>query len=482
MALYEFDEGEEARFYRLELDGPRLTVCWGLIGTSGTQRVIECASEAEAKAEYQRLDLERREAGYRLVRDESVPRDRDAAREESLGQASPLSRNPRLSFQHKRRNAFVWLEANGSTLLTAEGTLGQEGKVSPRREECSSPAAALKKRDRAVASLLAQGYQFAEIDAARPAPRAQHRAASLGQNRALEAAIRASPDEANWLALEEWLIAQGDPRAELVRLEKMGERSAAAQARGRLLKLLLGPKAEQMSLMLAEASWRAGFLRGCRVSLPERRALDALAEFVRSPASSLLGEIDVWNVYSNEARDVFEILGAAPCAEGLRSLAFGFKAGPICLDGELEPLTNLSRLKFYSPTDLKHSPGLDRLEHLWLMPATRGGLRALFVPAGLGAVRGVLIDARVLDRTREPLQEQELVELLGGSAAPRLETLEVLWAGAESVRGLLAALESAPLLRRLRALSFGGELVAPDRRPGAFSHLETLRLPPGLLE
>lgn len=482
MALYEFDEGEDARFYRIELDGPRLNVCWGLIGTSGTQRVIECASEAEAKADFQRLDLERREAGYRLVRDESVPRDRDAAREESLGRASPLSRNPRLSFQNKRRNAFFWLEANGSTLLTAEGTLGQEGKVSPRSEECSSPAAALKKRDRVVASLLAQGYQFAEIDAARPAPRAQHRAGSLGQNRALEAAIRASPDEANWLALEEWLVAQGDPRAEIVRLEKTGERSAAAQARGRLLKLLLGPKAEQVSLMLAQASWRAGFLRSCRVSLPERRALDALAEFVGSPASLLLGEIDMWSIHNNEVRDICETLGAAPFAAGLRSLAFGVEGDHISFDGELESLTNLSRLKFYSPTDLRHSPVLDRLEHLWLMPSTRDGLRALFVPAGLGAVRGVLLDARKLNRACEPLREQELVELLSGSAAPRIETLEVLWAGDESVRGLLAALESAPLLRRLRALSFGGELIAPDRRPGAFSHLETLRLPPGLLE
>ncbi len=374
----------------------------------------------------------------------------------------------------------MWLEANGSHLLMAEGTIGQEASASLQKEHCSSAADALKKRDRKVAILLAQGYQFTEIDATRPGPRVQRRPVALQQNSALEAAVRASPDEANWLALEEWLIAQDDPRAELVHQERAGDLRAAALTRGRLLKLLLGPKAERVSLLLAETSWRAGFLRGCRVTLPEQRALDALAELVHLPAASLLEALDVCEFCGDEAGRAIETLCAAPLAGGLRSLALGASYGSMSIRGELDSLSRLSRLKFYSPTDLFHAQGLEQLESLWLMPATREGLRALFVPASLGALRHVLLDARKLDAAGDPLQEQELAGLLHGSAAPRLEKLEVLWAGDEAVRSLLAAIESTPLLRRLRALSFGGELVPPDRRPLAFSHLETLRLPPGL--
>src|SRR5436305_9639107 len=77
----------------------------------------------------------------------------------------------------------------------------------------------------------------------------------------LEAMIREDPfDDARWMVLEDWLLEEDDPRAQIVLFEKEGDRTAAAAARDRLLPDLLGTDTLRFS-----GHWRAGFVQEARL-------------------------------------------------------------------------------------------------------------------------------------------------------------------------------------------------------------------------
>jgi predicted DNA-binding WGR domain protein/BRCT domain type II-containing protein len=80
MPLYEIDEGGTRKFSRIELDGASLELHWGRIGSAGTRKTKTFATVAEAKAAFEAEVQRRRDRGYSLVRDESLPKDLAAAR------------------------------------------------------------------------------------------------------------------------------------------------------------------------------------------------------------------------------------------------------------------------------------------------------------------------------------------------------------------------------------------------------------------
>lgn len=168
--LYEIDEGTVRKYYRIELEGKRVRLGWGRIGGEGKEKVIEHRDAEAARREYERQILKRREHGYRLVVDEDVPHDRQAAREaeraEKLSAIAPLSTSPRFYFVHRKTRRFAWVEARNCDLLAGEGPVGGEAQAAPRTEICASPAAAARKRDAAVASLMAQGFTLESFAAA----------------------------------------------------------------------------------------------------------------------------------------------------------------------------------------------------------------------------------------------------------------------------------------------------------------------------
>jgi predicted DNA-binding WGR domain protein len=156
MALFELEEGTSRKFYRVELDGKRVVMHWGRIGSAGTRKVIELGSEAEAKREYDSQVWKRREHGYALVVDESKPRDPEAAREkanaDALAKGAPLTKNARFHFVHQKKRIGAWLEVRGSTLVRGDDTGALvETKHASERD-------ATRARDAATAKLLAEGW------------------------------------------------------------------------------------------------------------------------------------------------------------------------------------------------------------------------------------------------------------------------------------------------------------------------------------
>jgi predicted DNA-binding WGR domain protein len=164
MPLYELDEGGHRKFYRIELDGLRLVLTWGRIGSAGQRKVIDYETAAEAKRGLEEHCWQRREHGYSVVADESKPRDPEAEREKEnaakLSAGAPLGKAPRFRFVHPKQRRFVWLEVQGSSLVRAEGKLGEEAKAVPTKQSLATERDAARARDKATADLLASGYHL----------------------------------------------------------------------------------------------------------------------------------------------------------------------------------------------------------------------------------------------------------------------------------------------------------------------------------
>lgn len=318
MPLYEIEEGTSRKFYRIEREGTRVHLHWGRIDTAGEKQTLELASETEASAEYDRQIWKRRERGYRLVLDENIPHDAEAKKKERLARTAPLTKSPRFYFVNKKAKSFVWVEARESDLCIAEGALGKEATAPVKTETCASPAAAVRKRDAEVAKLLGKGFALADFGAAEAKPKKAKKKALL-HNEELEALVREADegDDAPWTVLEDWLLEHEDPRAEILQLEKSAnQRGDAAQARGRLLPLLLGSTA----LERQRCEWRAGFALDCDLVMPARGADALLEAFAKAPAMRLLRTLTV----RGDVVDVPAVLAAiagAPFARGLRTLS-----------------------------------------------------------------------------------------------------------------------------------------------------------------
>ena len=85
---------------------------------------------------------------------------------------------------------------------------------------------------------------------------------ALASNVELERAIAEHPyDEEQWIVLEDWLLESGDPRGELVRLEKAGRTAEAVRARHRLHPLLFGEQHAEIAPLVFAGNWRAGYIR-----------------------------------------------------------------------------------------------------------------------------------------------------------------------------------------------------------------------------
>ncbi len=67
MARYELVEGKSKKFWEIEIDGGRVTVTFGRIGTAGQSKTKTVASAAAADREHDKLVAEKTKKGYVLV-------------------------------------------------------------------------------------------------------------------------------------------------------------------------------------------------------------------------------------------------------------------------------------------------------------------------------------------------------------------------------------------------------------------------------
>ena len=61
---FEFVEGSSSKFWEIEVEGPRMTVCFGRVGTAGSPKDKTFASAAESEREAAKLVAEKTRKGY----------------------------------------------------------------------------------------------------------------------------------------------------------------------------------------------------------------------------------------------------------------------------------------------------------------------------------------------------------------------------------------------------------------------------------
>jgi uncharacterized protein (TIGR02996 family) len=422
--LYELEEGTSRKFYRIELHGTRVHLHWGRIGTEGEHQVIACENEAAARAEYQRQLDKRTERGYRKVVDETVPHDPATVEKARLERTGALSRSPRFLFVHRAKRRFAWVEARGAELVSAKGLAADVATTTPKTKTCASEAAAVRERDALIATWMTKGYEL-DTFGAKEAPKKRMKQ-TLAFDEDLERAVAEDPyDDAAWAVLEDWVLQQDDPRAEIVRLGKANQRGDEAEARGTALPLLYGSKHEALSHAVVVPVWRAGYLVECQYHQPTRSVEPTFAGFFGSPAARLLRSIDLHLDRLRHLTIVMPVLARSPCARSLRKLV----VHPVRVDD-------------LAVVDAAALAALTRLETLAIHPqmaqvqgrATHRSLNSLLVrvdsPAALEGWCAQTLPALrqlhvILVGRPSPKLGAALAPLLAGTMAPALESLAI---------------------------------------------------------
>ncbi len=294
MPLYELEQGTSRKFYRIDLDGRRVLLHWGRIGTEGEHQILSFETELLARAEYERqCDKRAYDRGYREVFDEGVPHDPEMVSRQRLVKAAPLTRSPRFLFVHSTKQKFAWVEARGDTLVSVKGMRTDEDKLAPTTKPCGSATAAIRARDAMIAKLLGNGYELETFGADQAVtPRQPKRV--LVDCSELEQIVAEDPyDNDRWSVLEDWLLQhEDDPRSELVDLAKQRQVAEEAQARGEYLPLLLGKRHTAISRALIKPLWRGGYLVECGIA-PQRAPTSVVEALLAAPATRLLRELSV---------------------------------------------------------------------------------------------------------------------------------------------------------------------------------------------
>ena len=113
-------------------------------------------------------------------------------------------------------------------------------------------------------------------------------------HQAIESRLRGDPSDASaWEAYSEWLIQQGDPRGELIRLSQLRAQAPTSSLRhitqGQEIERLSGECGQRVSQIPEGAivDWHYGFVVGLKMKLDDQTAA-ALRPFLAGPDSFLL--------------------------------------------------------------------------------------------------------------------------------------------------------------------------------------------------
>lgn len=474
MPLFELDDGPVRTFTRIEREGCVVSVTSGRSGSSGATQATRYESEEAARKAFQGHCAEQRERGATRIH-EAEPK--SGARAPSPRASS----QGRLVLVHKGLSRFAWLWLNDKTLLSAEGKAGSERAAIPESRAFESALAARTALDRAAAALLRRGFVVDERRLAAAPVKTSEAPGRLLDDAALVRSIAEAPeDEASWVVLEDFLVSEGDARRRTIEHERAGAPADAAEARGAILTLLLGPRAEAISKLLSETRWRAGFLRAARFTAETVADQSTFAPFAAAPATRLLTTLELRDIDFQSLPRV----GASAFAPLLSTLRLraGFTREPLDL-GALARCVGLTSLSLGAVRAVVPHPLLDRIVSFGLCPGRETDLEAL-----LGKVR-----------PRLTILTLDLSQLGAGSLAPLLPRMErglfglsdltLVCASPREAEKVLAVLAESPVLGRLRALEVDAKcesavvpaaFAARELGPG-FAHLSRLELPAGLV-
>jgi predicted DNA-binding WGR domain protein len=469
MPRFELDEGTSKKFYSIERVGLTVELRWGRIGAAGQLKTVTAASEAEAQRVYDEEVFRRRERGYLLVVDASKPHDPEAAKRARLEAqtGAPLGAEPRFVFRRKKQ--VTWLEVRGASLFTANGS------EAPVETTLASSAAAVRERDRSMATLLEQGFELEAFDAAAPKTtrRASAAAKALSSNRELEEALAKDPtSEETWKVYEDWLLQVGDPRGKLMEAEHGGTAGDAAEARGRVEKLLFGARAGALQKRIRSAEWRSGHLLSCDFDASGPKGGELFEAFCATAAVRFLMELHLHGDF-----ELFPRLRALP---RLRRLAMQAEfQGDYRPDAvALEQMANLESLHLMDISALGYHACLNRLRELTVNPSRALSFDELFSQP-FGALEKLTLH---LGHFGGDVGAQAIAR-----AAPRLTDLELVVDKAR-IQEALEEIVASPLparLARFRFLAYEKcRVLEPGEKQrlfnGAFAAIAHVELPESL--
>ncbi|WP_223631836.1 WGR domain-containing protein [Corallococcus sp. EGB] len=387
---------------------------------------------------------------------------------------------PRYEFTEGSSSKFWEITLEGTTLTKRWGRIGTDGQE--KVEEFDSKAEARKAYDAQVREKERKGYTLAEGGDSD----GEEATAESAVHPDLEAAILAKPDDVKgYLAYADWLQGEGDPRAELIRLQHSAmdvPADKAAATRKKVAKFIEEHAGEFLGESLAEAvsdrtlklEWHLGYIREARLGQVDYDSTadipELLAELLAHPSARFLSRLTLGMASfdgENDYDDTLGVLAKAKPAPPLRSLFIG--------DFEFPDETEISWTQVGDLQPLyKVYPQLQELR-------VRGG-EIGFGKIDLPELRSFTVETGGL--------HEGAVKEIAKAKWPKLESLEV-WFGQENygagggVKELKPLLDAVgvPALRKLglRNAEFTDALCAALPQSKILAQLEELDLSMGTM-
>jgi predicted DNA-binding WGR domain protein len=158
MRHFEFRGGKSAKFWSIDLQGKKLTIRFGRIGTAGQTQTREFANETEASRAHDKLVIEKRAKGYLETTPGAAPAATPAApRSPKRGSNRPAVRE----FVLDRQTPKKWwaIRLSGRSFWVAHGLdHGDYWTTDNTRTEFPNKTKAEKEHDRLMAKKVADGY------------------------------------------------------------------------------------------------------------------------------------------------------------------------------------------------------------------------------------------------------------------------------------------------------------------------------------
>ncbi len=173
-------------------------------------------------------------------------------------------------------HARVWeISVEGAVITLRAGLENTPGEL--RRIERPSPEAATKTAEQLVAQRVADGFRDAPFEA-------------------WSSALTPTSDDAPWLVYADSLLAQGDPRGELISTQARGDQKTAKALLRTHAEALLGDLGGAMNQV--ELEWQHGFISTARLTCePRRRHALTLPQLIpvlfNSPSIRMLRRLEL---------------------------------------------------------------------------------------------------------------------------------------------------------------------------------------------
>jgi uncharacterized protein (TIGR02996 family) len=273
MPRYEFQEGTSSKFWEIDLLGKSFTTKFGKIGSNGQTKIKDHASEAAAKAEYEKLIAEKTKKGYALVGGGKSAKPAKPAKAVKTSSGS----GQYFELAEGGSSKFWEITLDGASHTVRFGKIGTGGQTS--KKSFKNPGAARADHDKLVAEKTKKGYQLVRGSA--PAgPVVKH-----ARNDKLEAAIEKDPDSADaYLVYADWLQGESDPRGELIVMQHANKAPAAKKLLQENKEHFFGKLADAQDLLAPheymrhpigrDTTWRWGYIEALWLSNKHNRSSD----------------------------------------------------------------------------------------------------------------------------------------------------------------------------------------------------------------